>query len=81
MQKIYQDNRVGKIESDVLQRIEKVENFRSGKKIVSLVNNVRSLSDDLKQIPQKDHDGEISLYYSNNVTNDEEKYNLIKEKL
>ena len=42
MQKIYQDDRIGKIESTVLQKIEKVENFRSGKKIVNLINIIRS---------------------------------------
>ena len=81
MQKIYQDDRIGKIESTVLQKIEKVENFRSGKKIVNLINIIRSFWDWLKQIAQKDFEGEISFYYSNTVSDNETKYTLIKTQL
>lgn len=80
MQKIYQDNRVWKINSNLLETIEKVENFRSYKKIVSVINNVRWKNDNLVQIAQKDLDWEITFYYNNSLT-DIEKYTLVKQNL
>ena len=81
MQKIYEKETVWKIEDDNLQIIQKIENYRSQKKVVKLINNIRKLDDDLIQIPQEIDDWSVKLYYSDTGTDNEEKYNIVKEKL
>lgn len=80
MQKIYQDNRIWKIITDKLKIIEKIENYRSWKNIVNVINKIREKGDWLKQVAVNQIDWEVTFYYSNDLNN-EEKYKLIKEKL
>ncbi len=81
MQKIYQDNRVWRIENDNLEKIQKIENYRSWKKIVKLINKVRYINDDLKQESRKEYDWEVEFYYSNSGISEIDKYNTLKKKL
>lgn len=81
MQKIYDDNRIGRINDESLVIIQKKENFRSWKKIVNLINKVRSLNDDLIQCPQTNFDWNVKFYYTNSDISEEEKYNFMIKRL
>lgn len=70
MQKIYDKDTIWKITDDNLKVIQKVENYRSWKKIVEVINKVRNLEDSLVQISQNDFYWEIYFFYSNNWDNE-----------
>jgi DNA helicase-2/ATP-dependent DNA helicase PcrA len=73
MQRIYNDGKVD-LEtslSETWERPEKLTNFRSAKRIVSLVNQIRSSVDGREQVPSDFADeGEARLFLANSETAD-----------
>lgn len=80
MQKIYDKDTIWKITDDNLNVIQKVENYRSWKKIVEVINKVRNLEDSLVQISQNKFDWEIFFFHSN-TWNNEDNIEKVKKEL
>jgi len=78
MQKIYTKG-VGRVDSDLLTKITKVENFRCSLQVIGLLNKIRA---ELKQIPAgKNLDGEIQFFHCNNCLTKSDNYEKVKQYL
>lgn len=64
MQRIYADGKIdlGQNIPDTWAKPEKIINYRCPKRVITLINKIRSGSDDQTQEPYKDHDGCVRLF-------------------